>query len=209
MTRTDAIAKRTLDIAVSAVGLAVFWPVIALATLLAARDTGASGLFRQQRIGRLGMPFTLYKIRTMRAEAGTTVTTRGDARITPLGAQLRRLKIDELPQLWNVLIGDMSLVGPRPDMPGYADALEGEAREILILRPGITGPASLKYRDEETLLAAADDPQVYNDQVIWPDKVRLNLEYARNVSLTRDLRYLLATLHILDPGLEQEAACDG
>ena len=193
--------KRTFDVTVSAISLFFLWPVILGAWVLAGRDTQASGLFRQERIGRHGVPFTVYKIRTMRMNSGSTVTMRGDARITPLGARLRRLKIDELPQLWNVLKGDMSLVGPRPDVPGYMDALTGEESALLELRPGITGPATLKYRDEETLLAAADDPQTYNDEVIWPDKVRINLEYMNEYSLGKDFRYLLATAHLIDHGV--------
>jgi len=201
MTQRDFIVKRGFDIAVSALSLLVLWPVILVAWALAARDTGASGFFSQRRIGRNGKLFTVRKIRTMRENVGSTVTTRGDARITPLGARLRTLKIDELPQLWNILKGDMSLVGPRPDVPGYMDALTGEARAILALRPGITGPATLKYRDEEALLAEAADPQKFNDEVIWPDKVRINLDYLRNYSFAKDVRYLLATLHLTDHGV--------
>jgi len=124
----------------------------------------------------------------------TTVTRRGDPRITPLGSLLRRTKIDELPQLWNVLLGDMSFVGPRPDVPGFADILQGEEREMLSIRPGITGPATLKYRDEEELLAAQDDPEGYNRDVIWPDKVKINLNYIRNWSLGRDIGYIVKTV---------------
>jgi len=202
MTGRDFTIKRVFDVAVSAVALALLWPVILIAWGLATRDTSASGLFAQRRIGRQGAPFTVYKIRTMRAHnVGSTVTVRGDTRITPLGQWLRKLKIDELPQFWNVLRGDMSLVGPRPDVPGYMDALEGEARALLALRPGITGPATLKYRDEEALLAEADDPQAFNDTVIWPDKVRINLNYMRDWSLAGDIRYLLATAHLMDHGV--------
>lgn len=202
MKQRDFIVKRSFDLAVSAVSLLLLWPVIGVAWALAARDTGASGFFSQQRIGRNGKPFTVRKIRTMRENAGSSVTTRGDARITPLGAKLRKLKIDELPQLWNILTGEMSLVGPRPDVPGYMDTLQGEARAILALRPGITGPATLKYRDEEVLLAEADDPQKFNDEVIWPDKVRINLDYMRTYSFAKDVRYLLATVHLADHGVQ-------
>ena len=118
----------------------------------------------------------------------------GENRITPLGHVLRKYKLDELPELWNVLIGDMSFVGPRPDVPGYADALEGEARDVLRLRPGITGPASLKYANEEEILALVDDPQRYNDEVIFPDKVRINLEYYHNHTFMGDLRLIFATI---------------
>lgn len=201
MTRTDRTIKRAFDILVAALGLLVASPVIVVAAMLARRDTNASGFFWQDRIGRGGCPFRLVKIRTMRPNSGSSVTTRGDARITPLGARLRRYKIDELPQLWNVLRGDMSLVGPRPDVRGYMDRLEGEARALLDLRPGITGPATLKYRDEEALLAGVPDPIAMNDEVIWPDKVRINLEYMRNYSFFRDLRYILATAGLCSHGV--------
>ena len=153
-------------------------------------------------MGRGGVTFTVYKLRTMRGgRTGPVVTVRGDSRITPIGRRLRKLKIDELPQLWNVLKGDMSLVGPRPDVPGYMDQLEGDERLLWQLRPGIIGPATLKYRNEEELLAMAADPQHLNDMVIWPDKVRINLEYMRDYSLAKDLRYLLATIYLIDHGI--------
>jgi lipopolysaccharide/colanic/teichoic acid biosynthesis glycosyltransferase len=150
----------------------------------------------QSRIGRHGKPFDVYKIRTMKSDAGhaTLVTTRDDPRITRSGRFFRRTKIDELPQLYNVLIGEMSLVGPRPDVAGFADRLDGEARAILELRPGITGPATLAYRDEESLLAAVADPETYNREVVFPDKVRINLDYIRNYSLAGDVRCILRTL---------------
>jgi len=194
VTLTDRALKRSFDAAASLVGLVLLWPIILAAIVLARRDTGASGLFRQVRIGRHGKPFTLLKVRTMRAVSGTTVTTAHDVRITPLGAKFRRWKVDELPQLLNVLKGEMSFVGPRPDMPGYADNLKGEDRIVLTLRPGITGPATLKYRDEEQILAGVEDPQRYNDEVIWPEKVRINREYAECYRFTDDLRYIWQTL---------------
>jgi lipopolysaccharide/colanic/teichoic acid biosynthesis glycosyltransferase len=152
-------------------------------------------MFVQERIGREGRPFRLFKIKTMvNHRGGTTVTTASDARITRSGAFFRRTKIDELPQLINVLFGQMSLVGPRPDVPGFADQLTGEDREILQLRPGITGPASLKYRDEEALLAKQSDPEAYNREVIWPDKVAINRDYLHQWSLGHDIALLLATV---------------
>lgn len=187
-------AKRAFDIIVSFVGLIVFSPVIAIAIILARMDTGASGLFRQERIGREGRPFTVVKIRTMRDAPGTTVTTRNDSRITPFGARLRRWKLDELPQLWSVLRGDMSLVGPRPDVEGYADRLRGEDRVILKLRPGITGPASLKYKNEEFILSCQEDPKKYNDLVIWPDKVHINKCYYLKYRFADDLIYIWKTI---------------
>lgn len=194
MSPTQAAVKRVIDAVTAAVGLALLWPLIAIVIILARKDTGASGLFRQQRIGRDGKPFVVIKIRTMQAIGGTTITTGNDVRITPLGARLRRWKVDELPQLWNVLKGEMSLVGPRPDVSGYADRLTGEDRVVLKLRPGITGPATLKYRDEEVLLTAQVDPEAYNDGVIWPDKVAINRRYYLDYRLRDDFRYIWQTV---------------
>lgn len=170
--------------------------MLVVAVLIAVRMPGGPVLFRQQRVGRNGRLFTLVKFRTMlpSAPGATTVSVAGDARITPLGATLRRWKLDELPELWNVLRGDMSFVGPRPDVPGYADRLTGDDRRVLRLRPGITGPATLKYRNEEQLLAACPDPVAYNDNVIFPDKVKINLAYLDNRSFTGDLNIILCTL---------------
>jgi lipopolysaccharide/colanic/teichoic acid biosynthesis glycosyltransferase len=188
--------KRLLDFGAALVGLLLTGWIIALAALVARFETGEPGLFVQARIGRHGRSFDVYKVRTMRSVAGaaTTVTTRNDPRITKSGRFFRRTRIDELPQLFNVLIGDMSLVGPRPDVAGFADRLEGVNRAILSLRPGITGPATLAWRDEETLLAAADDPEAYNRDVVFPDKVRINLDYIRHYSLGGDIRYIFRTL---------------
>ena len=142
--------KYLFDRIASLLGLLLLWPVmLVIALLVKVRMPGGPALFSQLRVGRDGRLFTMYKFRTMSPEGGgSTVSVAGDARITPLGAKLRRYKLDELTQLWNVLRGDMSFVGPRPDVPGYADQLQGEDREMLLLRPGITGPASLKYRNE-------------------------------------------------------------
>lgn len=125
---------------------------------------------------------------------GSSVSVAGESRITPLGAVLRKYKLDELPELWNVLIGDMSFVGPRPDVPGYADKLKGDDRDILLLKPGITGPATLKYRNEEELLATQPDPQAYNDNVIYPDKVRINLDYLHTHTILGDIKIIFKTL---------------
>jgi lipopolysaccharide/colanic/teichoic acid biosynthesis glycosyltransferase len=170
-------------------------PGLAVALLIALFSPGPA-LFTQERVGRHGRRFRIAKFRTMRADAerGGSVTVDGDRRITRLGRILRRLRIDEWPQLWNVLAGHMSLVGPRPDVPGYADRLTGETREILDLRPGLTGPATLYFRNEDRLLARAADPRAYNDRILYPAKVRINLDYARNWSLRRDLAYLLVTV---------------
>jgi len=175
-------------------GLIVMWPVIMVCWIIAKRETGASGFFLQDRIGRGGRLFKVVKLRTMNSLDGTTVTTANDPRITIWGARFRRWKLDELPQLWNVLLGHMSIVGPRPDVPGYMNCLEGDSLRLLQLRPGITGPATLRYRNEEELLAAQRDPDSYNDQVIWPEKVRMNLEYLDDWSLARDIYYIIKTL---------------
>jgi lipopolysaccharide/colanic/teichoic acid biosynthesis glycosyltransferase len=192
----DAIIKRGFDIVLSSILLCLFWWVVLVAWVVSTIDTGMNGFFTQERVGRYGRSFRILKIRTMRpsAENITTVTCADDVRITSIGRLLRKSKIDELPQLWNVLIGDMSFVGPRPDVKGFADTLVGEERLVLTLRPGITGPATLKYRNEEELLASVSDPERYNMEVIFPDKVRINMDYVRNYSLIRDIRYLYQTL---------------
>ena len=188
--------KYLFDRIVSLLGLLFLWPVmLVIALLVKVRMPGGPAIFSQQRVGKDGRLFTMYKFRTMtNSPGGSSVSVMGDARVTPLGARLRHYKLDELPQLWNVLRGDMSFVGPRPDVPGYADQLEGEDREMLQLRPGITGPASLKYRDEEELLASVPDPQRYNDEVIFPDKVRINRYYLHHYSFWTDLRIIVATV---------------
>ena len=175
--------------------LLIWWLLIVVAILIKVKMPGGPALFRQTRIGRHGKPFTIYKFRTMTVgHGGSSVSVAGESRITPLGAVLRRYKIDELPELWNVLVGDMSFVGPRPDVPGYADRLQGDDREMLELRPGITGPASLKYRNEEELLAAVENPQEYNDTVIYPDKVRINRYYLHNYSFMKDIEMIVCTV---------------
>ena len=192
----QAAVKRSFDVLGAIIGLVLTGWLIALAWLAAGLDTGLNGFFIQRRVGRQGKLFYVVKIRTMQPDTAntTTVTSAGDSRITRLGAFLRRTKIDELPQLWNVLIGDMSFVGPRPDVPGYADKLTGEAKLLLSVRPGLTGPATLAYRDEEKILAQQRDPQRYNDEVIYPDKVRINLEYIRHWRFRDDLRYIWQTV---------------
>jgi len=187
--------KRAFDILASIFGLVVLIPVFLCVALLIRIRMPGPAFFCQKRAGRHGKPFTIYKFRTMVVNhQGGTVSVRGESRITALGAKLRKYKLDELPELWNVLKGDMSFVGPRPDMPEYSEKLQGEERKILELRPGITGPASLKYVNEEELLASAPDPQKFNDEVIWPDKVRINLEYLEHRSMLGDLRIILQTV---------------
>ena len=192
----QAFAKRTLDMVGAVIGLALSWWIIAIAYVVATIDTRANGFFLQQRVGRDGRLFKVIKIRTMRDRPGehTTVTTDRDPRVTGIGRILRKTKIDELPQLLNVLAGQMSFVGPRPDVPGFADRLQGEERLILTLRPGITGPATLAYRDEEALLAVQPDPEAFNRDVVYPDKVRLNLDYVRNYRLGTDLKCIAESI---------------
>lgn len=190
------ILKRSFDLVGAAIGIAVTWWIILLAFLAATIDTRRPGLFVQRRVGRGGRTFPIFKIRTMRDLSGpsTSVTTAEDPRITRLGRLLRQTKIDELPQLFNVLFGHMSFVGPRPDVPGFADRLEGADRVILTIRPGITGPATLRFHDEEAILAHETDPERYNREVLFPEKVRLNRAYVEGYSFLADLHYLKATL---------------
>ena len=191
----EKLGKRVFDIIVSFSGLLVLSPLLLfIACLIKLRMPGPV-LFCQKRAGRKGIPFRMYKFRTMTLNhSGSTVTVRGESRITPIGAILRKHKLDELPELWNVLRGDMSFVGPRPDMPEYAERLAGEERFILNLRPGITGPATIKYAKEEEMLASVEDPERYNDEILWPDKVRLNLSYYYNRSFIKDLQIILRTI---------------
>lgn len=190
------VLKSVFDRTMAFVGLLALWPLLLIvAVLIRIKMPGGPVIFRQVRVGQYGRLFTMYKFRSMIVDhSGSSVSVKGESRITPLGAVLRKYKLDELPELWNVLIGDMSFVGPRPDVPGYADRLEGESRDILSLKPGITGPASLKYRNEEELLALQDDPQKYNDEVLFPDKVRINLDYLKNRSFGLDLRIIVCTV---------------
>ena len=190
------IAKYLFDRIMAFVGLVVLSPLLLVVwILIRIKMPDGPAVFTQKRVGKGGKLFTMYKFRSMSAHhSGSTVSVAGESRITPLGAKLRRYKLDELPELWNVLIGDMSFVGPRPDVPGYADKLEGDDRRVLQLRPGITGPASLKYRDEEVLLASQTDPQEFNDKVIYPDKVRINLYYLEHYSFIADIKMIWATV---------------
>ena len=196
MTLPQRTLKRGVDIVLASCGLVALGWLLPFAWLASCCDTRANGFFRQKRVGKNGRAFNVIKIRTMRVcpSNNSTVTTTNDPRITTLGRFWRRTKIDELPQLINVLLGQMSFVGPRPDVPGFADKLQGQERLILAVRPGITGPATLKYRHEEQLLADQEDPERYNLEVIWPDKVRINMDYVRNWSLRRDVEYIWRTI---------------
>ena len=209
------ILKYVFDRLVAFLGLAVLWPVLVIvAILVKVKMPGGPAFFVQKRVGKGGKLFNCHKFRTMTVKHnGSTVSVAGDSRITPLGAKLRHYKLDELPGLWDVLLGNMSFVGPRPDVPGYADKLQGDDRDVLKLRPGITGPATLKYRLEDEYLANArklvldlnvnldlssmSDQEVavwYNDNVIYPDKVRLNCYYYRHYSFIKDIQMILCTV---------------
>ena len=191
------IAKIIFDKIFSLLGLICLSPVmLAVAILIRIKMPGGPVIFKQKRVGQYGRLFTVYKFRSMKVAGGgtTSIASKEENRITPLGKKLRRYKLDELPELWNVFIGDMSFVGPRPDVPGYADKLKGKYRDILKLKPGITGPASLKYRQEEDLLNSVENPQEYNDKIIYPDKVRLNLYYLEHYSFFKDIEMIVCTV---------------
>jgi len=188
--------KIIFDYTLSFFGLIFLFIPLIIILIICSIDTKSLGLIAQIRIGQHGKSFKLYKFKTMVDIDGPKiyVTTANDPRITKLGRFLRKTKLDELPQLLNVLKGEMSLVGPRPDVPGYADRLKGEDRIILQVKPGITGPSSLAFNDEEELLAKQADPKEYNDKVIWPKKIEINKEYIRNYSFKKDIYYLLKTI---------------
>lgn len=204
------ILKWLFDRIVAFLGLAVLWPVLVIvAILVKVKMPGGPAFFVQKRVGKDGKLFNCHKFRTMTVKHnGSTVSVAGDSRITPLGAKLRHWKLDELPGLWDVLIGNMSFVGPRPDVPGYADKLVGEDRDVLKLRPGITGPATLKYRLEDEMISEfvtkkqqeGDSRPMqeiaveYNDKVIYPDKVRLNCYYYRHYSFIKDIQMIVCTV---------------
>ncbi|KGO93378.1 sugar transferase [Flavobacterium subsaxonicum] len=179
--------KRLFDIILSVIVLAFMWWLIMVLYILATFSTHQNGFFIQERIGRYGKKFRIIKIRSMTDVAGKKHTTT-------FGRFARKYKLDELPQLFNVLAGSMSFVGPRPDLPGYYDMLEGTDRAVLTLRPGITGPASIKYANEEEILSRVDNPLVYNDTIIFPDKIKINLEYLKRQSLWLDLKILFFTV---------------
>ena len=192
----DKVVKYCFDRLLALIGLLVVWPILLVIAILAKiKMPDGPVLFVQERVGKDGKLFRCHKFRTMTTEHdGNSISVAGESRIMEFGAVLRKSKLDELPELWDVLVGNMSFVGPRPDVPGYADKLEGEDRIILTLRPGITGPATLKYRNEEELLATKADPVKYNDEVIYPDKVRINRYYAENYSFATDIQMIICTL---------------
>lgn len=189
--------KRCFDLAFATLALSLFWWVILICWILSSVDTRSNGFFLQKRVGRYGKHFSVIKIKTMKVmpNYNTVVTTTHDPRITRIGQFFRTYKLDELPQLWNVFVGEMSFVGPRPDVPGYADCLPNNIKSILLsVRPGITCPASLSFRNEEELLAQQADPQKYNDEVIYPQKVQSNLNYILNWSFYSDCVIIFKTL---------------
>lgn len=204
------VLKFIFDRLVALVGLLVLWPVLLIvAILVKIKMPGGSAFFVQNRVGKDGKLFKCHKFRTMTVKHnGSTVSVAGDSRITPFGAKLRHYKLDELPGLWDVLRGKMSFVGPRPDVPGYADKLKGDDRDVLKLRPGITGPATLKYRLEDEMISEyvsqkqkEGDNRVmqaiaveYNDTVIYPDKVRLNCYYYKHYSFIKDIQMIFCTV---------------
>lgn len=188
--------KWVFDFVFSFFGLLLLSPCfLIIVILILVLMPGGPVIFRHKRIGRYGKSFILLKFRSMHSNInGSSITVLGDSRITPLGKVLRKYKLDELPGLWNVLIGDMSIVGPRPDVPGYADLLTGDYRRILEMRPGLTCLASLKYRNEEEILANHEDPIKYNNEVIYPDKVKINLQYVKSWTFWSDIKIIFNTI---------------
>ena len=187
--------KRTFDILLSVFAIFLLFPLFLLVSSLIVIDSGFPIFFLQKRIGRGAKEFNIIKFRTMKTNnENITITVSDDSRITRIGKYLRKTKIDELPEILNVLFGQMSFVGPRPDVKGYADKLKGANRKILALRPGITGPASLKYYNEEYILSQKSNPKKYNDEVIFPDKVKINMDYFHNRSFFLDLKIIFATI---------------
>ena len=187
--------KRTFDILLSVSAIFLLFPFFLLVSFLIVIDSGFPIFFLQKRIGRDAKEFNIIKFRTMKTNnENITITVSDDSRITRIGKYLRKTKIDEFPEILNVLFGQMSFVGPRPDVKGYADKLKGANRKILALRPGITGPASLKYYNEEYILSQKSNPKKYNDEVIFPDKVKINMDYFHNRSFFLDLKIIFATI---------------
>jgi lipopolysaccharide/colanic/teichoic acid biosynthesis glycosyltransferase len=187
--------KRFFDLFISIIVIIVLFPLFILIALLIKLTSKGPIFFFQKRVGKSAKLFDIIKFRSMiEGNYIDTISIAGDSRITRLGSILRKYKLDELPELWNVVLGDMSLVGPRPDVPGYADKLAGENRKILKLRPGITGPASIKYSDEEYILSKQENPVRYNNEVLYPDKVKINLDYYYNNNIWIDIKIIFATI---------------
>ena len=193
LTRKQRIIKRIFDLTISLVLFLLLIIPLLLLTGIATMSTKQRGIFTQQRIGRYGNRFSIYKIRSLKGSEHLDILVIKKSE-TGFGRWIRETNLDELPQLINVILGNMSLVGPRPDVPGYADSLQGEDRIILSVKPGITGPATIKYRNEDKLLMQQVNPKKYNDEVIWPDKVAINKKYIKNWSLQKDIGYLFASV---------------
>jgi len=185
MSKKDKIIKRAFDLVLATLLTPFLLPIIAISWLIAAIETRSNGFFIQKRVGENGKLFNIIKIKTIYPKTD---------KVTKSGRFFRKYKIDEFPQIFNILKGDMSFVGPRPDLPGYADKLKGEDRIILSTKPGLTGPASLIYKDEEEILKRVKNKKEYNDKIIWPHKVKINKEYIKNWSLKRDIYYILKTI---------------
>ena len=195
--RPQLAAKRAMDIVISAAALCVLWPVLLLIALAIVVDDPGPVFYRQVRVGRGGKPFRIFKFRTMVVDAdkkGLSITVGRDSRITRVGAFLRKTKLDELAQLLNVLAGQMSFVGPRPEVPRYVELYTPYQRQVLLVRPGITDYASIAYRNENDLLAGADDPERMYIETIMPDKIELNMKYLREISPLTDVRLILRTV---------------
>lgn len=193
LSKKQQILKRLFDVSLTFILLLIVLFPLILLLLISRINLGLPGIFTQMRIGKEGIPFKMYKIRTLKGQKQHSIEEI-ESHQTKWGRWLRKSKLDELPQLFNVLKGDMSLVGPRPDLSGYADKLLGEDRLILKVRPGITGPATLKYKNEDQILKEKHNPQQYNDDIIWPDKVQINKEYIKNWNLFKDLKYLFKSV---------------
>lgn len=197
--------KRGFDIIFSLIGLLLLFPFIIIIAILIKSELHGSIFYIQTRVGKDAKHFRMVKFRTMKVNhGGSTISVKGESRITPLGATMRKYKLDELPEFWNILKGDMSFVGPRPDVPGYADMLKGDDRLLLTFRPGLTGAASIKYSNEEELLAEHADPIKFNDEVLYPAKVKINNNYVKNWSFFLDIKIIIYTL--LGKSLEDEWA---
>ncbi|HIF9310835.1 TPA: sugar transferase [Photobacterium damselae] len=188
--------KRFFDLIFSFVGILILWPFILIGWIAASISTRSNGFFIQKRIGLRGCEFNVIKLKTMTntSHSVSSITALNESRITSVGRILRKSKLDELPQLFNVILGQMSFVGPRPDVAGYADKLNGKDRDILLLRPGITGAATIYFKNEEELLNSVDDPKIFNDNVIYPLKTKINLEYSYNATIKSDLDLIIQTV---------------
>ena len=196
LTIKQIFIKRLFDLLLSSIGLLILTPFIIIVWVILSISLLENGFFFQIRVGKNGKLFNIIKFKTMNNFTSNTssITSHNDLRITKLGSFLRKTKIDEIPQLWNVFVGKMSFVGPRPDVPGYADVLDGKDRLILSVKPGITGPAQIFYSNEAKILSKQTHIKEFNDNVIWPDKIKINLEYIENYSFHKDLYYIWKTI---------------